>query len=208
MDSETRRVFRPDDDVSDRLRRARGGDDESLSWICSRFSPWLECQAALRLGPLTGRIDPADIAQEVWRIVLPRLGDLQANAAGMTPVLVRFLSTTLVHVSNNLLRKVLRGEEPRSSMDGFDPETTRRVRNASGVARADEDARLLRDAIAKLDDDAREAVILRGLEQIPNATAAERLGVTPNTLSQRYRRALERLAEVLPDELREHFENS
>lgn len=198
----------PLDSVSLHVGRAIDGEEESIAWLYVRFSPWLEAQASYRLGTLRSRVDPHDVVQEAWGIMLPRLADLRPNAAGRSPVLLKFLSTTVVHVVNNALRRHLRGEPQCPWSEGLDAATSQSIRAASSCARANEDTAELRRVIESLDEEAKEAVLLRGLEQLPNAAAAARIGIEPNTLAQRYHRALEKIAEALPEEIRDHFEKN
>ena len=52
-----------------------------------------------------------------------------------------------------------------------------------------------------LDTDAREIIILRGIEQHPYDELSTVLGAAPKALSARYRRALEKLRQELPDSI-------
>ena len=54
------------------------------------------------------------------------------------------------------------------------------------------------EAVEALDDLDREVVIMRGIEQVPNEMAARALGMNPNTVAHRFRRALKKLKDRLP----------
>jgi RNA polymerase sigma factor (sigma-70 family) len=57
---------------------------------------------------------------------------------------------------------------------------------------------LVHACIDELNQNDREIVILRGVEQLPNQTVATILDLTPQAVAMRYRRALERLRDRLP----------
>lgn len=120
---------------------------------------------------------------------------------------VKFLSTTLLHKVNNLLRKQIR----RGTSAGGDriqgasstpgplaslPAQTRGV--LTRTIHAESHGTVLR-AIQELANADREVVALRAIEQHSNQETAELLGPTPNAISLRYNRALKTLASALPD---------
>lgn len=192
------------------VRRARAGDLESLAWLAQRFQPLLRAQARYRLGRFGARaLEPDDLVGEVWAVALPKLAALDTRDGRATPVVLRFLSTTLLQLANNHVRKSLRrGDAPRAddvdALAGLS-DAGRRVLSEVG---AREESRALQAAIDELAERDREVVLLRGIEQLSNADAAALLGETPNAVSLRYRRALERLRARLPgsvfDELDAH----
>ena len=78
---------------------------------------------------------------------------------------------------------------------GFDPADPSPGTEDRVVA-ADEHRRL-REAISRLPEEQREALVLTQLERVPYAEAAERLGVTEGTIKSRVNRAKARLKEIL-----------
>ena len=180
------------------VRRAKDGDGESLAWLVRRLSPLLYAQARLRLGPALRRsIDPDDLVQDVWSVALPALPELEAHEGRETPVLVRFLATTLLYRVNELARR-----QARRAGEG-DPPPASEVEppDGSGVVTrfAREEARgAVIQAIDSLDERDRQVVVLRGIEQVSNENAAELLGESANAVSLRYNRALAKLRAKLP----------
>src|SRR5262245_6482251 len=86
------------------LRAALRGDRAGLEWFVERFTPLLLAQASHRLGPELRRLtDPEDLVQDVWVRVLPRLAGLKPRDGRMTPVVLRFASSTLLNRLNSLL---------------------------------------------------------------------------------------------------------
>lgn len=183
------------------LRRARAGDAEAAGWLIARLHPLLLAQARLRLsGRLAAQCDPEDLVADAWVVALPRLATLPERDDRATPVLLRFLGTTLVQLANNLARKAARraiGPGPREAEERPEdaaPDPTRGV--VTRAVRRETGGRALAELDA-LDPIDREIVILRGVEQVPGAEVAARMGISANAVSLRYRRALTRLRERL-----------
>ena len=179
------------------VRRAREGDVASLEWLVGRMTPLLLIQARHRMGPrLLARLEPEDLVNDVWATVLPRLPELPRRDGRATPVLLRFLSTTLLHHVNNLLRKRATGNEtPDSDPLGGLPEHTRGPLTRVVEAEKEGIALAALDELAERD---REVVLLRVLEQHSNRDVAHLLAIEPATAAQIYRRALEKLRGKLP----------
>jgi len=199
----------PPDATTLHLRRARDGADESLAWLVARFSPLLRAQAAYRLpGSLSRLIDPDDLVDEVWLVALPRLGDLRERDGHGAPVLLKFLSATLLNKVNNLITKHLRGprggrvsnpegQAASEPLDRYPAQLT----SALTLAQRDERRDALRRALDELPPQDREILVLRGIEQVSNREVGRQLGLEPSAVTMRYRRALERLRDQLPGSL-------
>ena len=201
-------------ETSFHVRRIVHEDDErSWAWVVARLAPLLEAQARYRLqGPLARIWEPADVVDEVWSRAMDRLASLEAREGRLTPVLIRFLSSVLLNRVNELLREHARHGAawtitPGSSLGSWHPAASEAFAAARGALRS-EVAEQLRSAMAKLSEPEREVIVLRGIEQLPNALAAERVGVEPGTLATRYHRALRRLRERLPPALMEDLFDS
>jgi RNA polymerase sigma-70 factor (ECF subfamily) len=184
-------------DTSLHVRRARQGDAASREWIVQRFHPILVAQARLRLAQVgVDECDPEDLVHEAWAAALPRLPELAERAGRETPVLLKFLATTLLHHVNNLARRKLRRGTAAgdTALEGV-PAVQRR---ALSEAVSREAVAAVERALDALDPRDREVVLLRGIEQLPNADAAALLGESENAVSLRYNRALEKLRRALP----------
>ena len=81
---------------------------------------------------------------------------------------------------------------------GFDPADPSPGTEEQAVAK--DERRRLREAIALLPEDQREALILTQLEKIPYEKAAQDLGVSEGTVKSRVNRAKARLKEILSAE--------
>lgn len=180
------------------VRRAVDGDGPSLAWVVNRLSPLLLSQARYRLGSLARHYPPDDVVHDAWLVALPHLGSLQARNQRLTPVLLRYLSTAMLHAINNFARRHARGG---GAVAPSAPDLGALPSDASGVVSRvlrQERAQAVTDAIDQLDERDREVIILRGIEQLPLQTVAGLLGVTAEATSMRYSRALRRLRGQLP----------
>lgn len=179
------------------VRRAIGGDTASLDWLVARLTPLLMAQAEYRLGPaLRTSVDPEDLVNEAWVVALPRLAEF-ARHPRATPVLLKFLTTTIVYRINHLLRRRATSlpVDTAEALDALPARTsgvvTRAVRSEATDA--------LRRQIDALDPHDREIIALRGVEQHPSKTVAIMLGISSAAVDQRFARALQRLRAILPD---------
>lgn len=190
----------PGDDIDLTTHYVRGalrGDEDSLEWIIRRFTPVLRAQAEYRLDRrLHSMVDPVDLVNDVWLRALPRLREFAFDGPRSTPPFLRYLSQILLHQVNNLYRKHLRGKPAViSHSDTAAPHPDAFAESARIVSQAihNEEHDQLTRALRELPDSDREIIILRGVEQNPIHEIAVLLGQKPNTISVRYRRALERL---------------
>lgn len=179
------------------VRRAMAGDAASLDWIIARLTPLLVAQAEYRLGPaLRQHVDPEDLVNEAWLVALPRLAEFVHHERA-TPVLLKFLSTTMTYRINNLLRRraVAGPEAPAESVGQLPAPTSGVVTRAVRGELAD----VVRQKIAALEPIDRDVLLLRGIEQHSSQAVAVMLAITPAAVDQRYSRAMKRLREILPD---------
>lgn len=180
-------------------RKAAGGDRDSIEWLVDRLNPLLLAQAAWRLGPnLRRTCDPCDLVHEAWLVLLPKLDTLPLRDGRLTPVLLRYLSTTILGKVRNLLRREARRSGPTIGDDDSDPMLAGpRSEVVSAVVRRERVCQV-QTCLQQLSEADQQIVMLRGIEQFDTALVAERLGITPDAVSKRYQRALRRLSEQLP----------
>ncbi|MBK8096210.1 MAG: sigma-70 family RNA polymerase sigma factor [Planctomycetes bacterium] len=184
------------------VHRAVRGDSQSLAWLVERLSPLLLAQASWRLGStLRAHCEPADLVQEAWLVLLPRLSGLAPHDGRMTPVLLSFLTTTILNRVHNLLRRHARRllHTPASD-EGTSPSQVQDPRSGviAAATRAEVACRV-RSALELLEPADREIILMRGIEQQAPEEVAAQLSLSRGTLSKRYRRALAKLRERLPD---------
>lgn len=189
-------------DTSVQLRAAIGGDRDSLGWLVAHLSPLLVAQARWRLGrALANAVEPEDLVQEAWLVALPRLHELEPRNGRMTPVLLRFLATTIVHRVNNLAREALRNRGAAAPMTaGSDGVVDERSGVVTAAIRAEQRGQLL-GTIEALEPIDRDVLLLRGVEQRSQQTTAEVLGIGVDAVAMRFSRALARLRAHLPASL-------
>jgi len=186
------------------VQGAIGGDAESVEWIVSHFQPLIEAQVRLRLRGLGSEQDVEDIASEVWLVTLRRLRDLRPREGRHAPVLVKFLGTTALQVTNNFLRKRIHRVSGQADDDsgpgGIDQLPAETIGIVSRVVNRELQS-VIAKGLAGLAEDKRNVLVLRLMERLSNQEIAQLLDVPPNTVAVRYRRALSELRERLPGEL-------
>ncbi len=203
----------PAEQTSLHVRRAREGDGQSVEWIVEKFTPLLLASARYRLpGSLRSLYDPEDLVNEVWLIALPKLDRLRPREGRYTPVLLKFLSSSLVNKINTLMQKHILGKpgQRRSASpdetDGLGELSKTVTGVVTRVARQE-----TRDAVwrslDRLGDPDRELIVLRGIEQHSYREIAAVVGGEPKSLAVRYCRALQKLRSELPDSVFTEFEN-
>jgi len=189
-------------DTRAHVRRAVAGDDDSLDWLVDRLTPLLLAQARVRVGPTLRRVvEPHDLVQEVWAIALPKLPALREREDLDGGALVAFLARILIYRCNDLVRKHIVGK-PRPEGSSLGMLARLPGRHSGAVTRAvrRETQDVVRAAIERLPADDRELVVQRGIERHPVQQIAAVTGLSENLVSQRYRRALDKLRAVLPPE--------
>jgi len=196
------------------VRQAREGNLESLEWLVEKFSPLLLANARYRLGKtLSTLYDPEDIVNDVWLVALPKLPELPSRDSRFTPVLLKFLSTTLLYRVNNLVEKHIKGKPQkehgaRSETSVRDPVDEIEARQTAMIRRVmrGEIGDLLEKGLERLEEKDRELVILRGVEQQPYREIATLLGRDRKVLAVQYQRALEKLRGLLPGSIFEELD--
>jgi RNA polymerase sigma-70 factor (ECF subfamily) len=204
------------------VRSAVVGDREAVAWIVERFTPPLRQMISRRLGPsgeagLDAAVD--DLVAEVWLFALPRLGNIRPSERDgrYTPALMKYLALRALGAANDLLERRLRRNRRETALEAgaveaaaapdADQPLVRAVRDALSEAGARELREKFDAALAALDPESRETVMLRAFEGLSNQEAAEELGQKPNTVAQRYKRALERLRKLLPASIFDEFDD-
>jgi RNA polymerase sigma-70 factor (ECF subfamily) len=173
--------------------------------VVTRFTPLLRAQAALRLGRLQGQVSVDDVVAEAWLVALRRRAEFVPNDAPSTPRMLKFLGTTILNLVNRRIEDYVR----RGARQAPLPVTEDSGVDASGLADTvtgavtqavrHETAAALDATLSGLSEIDRQVIILRIVEGLSNQEAALQLRESPNTASQRYRRALARLREALPE---------
>ena len=191
--------------TSIQVKRAVGGDRESLEWVFAHLSPLVEAQVRFRLGSL-GRnaADVEDLVAEVWTVVIGKMSSVRPRDGHYAPVLARFLGSTATNLCNNFLRREARRRtaslvDPAGERDDGLQLLARETRSVLTRAYQTELGGLIREALKTLSAEKRQVLVLRLLEHRTNAEIASVLGLPRNTIAVRYRRALDELRLRLPE---------
>jgi RNA polymerase sigma-70 factor (ECF subfamily) len=201
----------PDDSSETRrlLRRVEAGAPEARGDLLLHHRDRLTRMVAVRLHPrLQGRVDPADVVQDVYLEAAAHLDGYLRN-----PVMPFFLwlRSVAAHKLLSLHRRHL-GTEMRdatrevplpdvrmpaaSSASMAEALIDRAPRPSEAAMQAEWKARL-RDALDELAPMDREVLVLRHFEQLTSAEIGTVLEINERAASKRYLRALERLRAAL-----------
>ena len=190
------------------LQEVRAGAPAAVDQLLHRHRAPLRRMIDLRLDPaLAGRVDASDVVQEVLLEASRRLSAYLKEPAMPFHLWLRHIAHDHMidaHRKHRVAqRRSLDRERPlgrlaadRSSLElaaeFFDQELT----PASAAMRHELEQRL-QSAVAALDDDDREIILMRHFEQLANQEVAAVLGLSEAAASMRYLRALRRLRGLL-----------
>jgi RNA polymerase sigma-70 factor, ECF subfamily len=194
------------------LDQARQGDPSAVEQLLARERAPLRRMIDLRLDPrVAGRVDASDVVQDVLVEVHGRLDDYLKN-----PVMPFHL--WLRHIARDHLidahrrhrgaqRRAVDRERPlvpagladHSSVQLAAQFIDQELTPASAAIRHEMERRL-HAALAELDDDERDVILMRHFEQLSNQEVAALLGLTEAAASMRHLRAVRRLRTLLTAE--------
>jgi RNA polymerase sigma-70 factor (ECF subfamily) len=191
------------------LARAAAGDQASWGALLTRCEDRLLRMITFRMDQrLNGRIDPADVLQEVYLAATAHLADYLARP--VMPFLLwlrgiagnKLLELHRLHLGTQMrdaAREVslFRGHLPQASSAALAARLLGRFTSPSEAALRAEAKIQLQDALNAMDPLDREVLALRHFEQLSPAETAEVLGIKEKAAGMRYLRALKRLREVL-----------
>jgi RNA polymerase sigma-70 factor (ECF subfamily) len=198
----------PGPDTDELLRRTQAGEVEARGALLERHRGRLTRMVELRLDPrLAARLDPSDVVQEALAEADRRLdGYLKERPLPFYPWLRQLAWDRLGHEHRRHLRagkRSVRREEgyPGGLPAGSAAELAERLLDQgtgpSEALRRQERRQRVRRALAALDEDEREVLALRYLEQLSAREVAAVLGVGEGAAKKRALRALERLRGLL-----------
>ncbi|MBR3334466.1 MAG: RNA polymerase sigma factor [Clostridia bacterium] len=175
------------------LRRAQSGDPEAFERLMEPLEQlvWRVCWH------YTGSREAAeDCGQEAMIRIWRNLANYRGECA---------LESWVYRIAANCCMDWLRRKKRDQSVSmepmaeqGFDPADDAPGTEEQAVAK--DERRRLREAVALLPDDQREALVLTQLERVPYEEAARALGVSEGTVKSRVNRAKARLKEILSAE--------
>jgi RNA polymerase sigma-70 factor (ECF subfamily) len=198
---------RADRELSIVIRNAARGEPGAVAAIVERLTPALLMQAEHRLGAALRRfVEPQDVVNDVWLSALRRLPEFRADTGRAVPSLLAYLGVAVLRRVLELHKRHIDGKPfvrtadaaAESGSDALAADIAATATGAVTAAVRAERGAALRAAIDALDETDRAVVVLRGVEAQDLEVVAMLTGLTPNGVSQRYRRALAKLRERLP----------
>jgi RNA polymerase sigma-70 factor (ECF subfamily) len=191
------------------LDRARLGEDAAVERLLQRHRDALRRIVELRLDPaLRRRLDASDIVQDVLIEANRRLPDYLEKPAMPFRLWLRQMAKDRMidaHRRHRVAaRRSLDREQPAVAPAARDQSTldllgqlADRELTPAAEATWQELKRRFEAAVAELDDQDREIVMMRHFEQLSNSEVALALDLTPPAASMRYLRAMRRLRSLL-----------
>ncbi len=194
------------DGSNSELERLAEGGAVELANLFEAVRPRLERLVEFRLDPsLRGRVDTADVLQEAFLTISARLPDFLASPDVSPFVWLRRLTLQCVvdthrhhfrHKRNVGKEIKLKGNSEGTSLSIayalYDPRLS-----PSKAAMQLEELERMRRSLDAMDEIDREVLALRHFEQLSNNETAEALGLSVTAASNRYIRAMGRLAALM-----------
>lgn len=198
------------DDTGELLERAGRGEPDAVDRLLERYRQRLQQMVAVRMDRrLASRIDASDVVQEALAEAANRLLDyLRRRPLPFYLWLRQIAWQRLADLSRRHLAAERRavGREAFSQVQLSDASAMQLAHgmiwsgtSPSGRLRREEQKRLVRAALARLEPADREVLVLRHLEQLSTSEVAAVLKIAEPTVRYRHRRALERLADSLAE---------
>jgi RNA polymerase sigma-70 factor (ECF subfamily) len=193
--------------MADELEILKSGDADAIAEVFSRHRDKLQRMVRFRLDRrLYGRVDTADVLQDVWLETSRRIDDYTSNPAVPFFVWVRQIAyQTIIDLHRRHLGAQKRNVSQEVSIAKSNCDTSVSIAaqlagnltSPSNVAMRGERLARLREALDSMDEIDREVLALRHFEELSNNEVAEILGIQKTAASNRYVRALKRLKQVL-----------
>ena len=186
------------------LRAAGQGDRSALSELIETHRDYLRRVIDLRMDPaLRGRVDPSDIVQETQMVASNRMNDFVQRRPASFKLWLRGEAIQQIgaqyrrHVKAD--RRSVRRECSISDASSMMLARGLLAGAPSKIAAQKEMAQRVRELVEQLPEIDREILLLRYIEQLSNAEAAELLDIDPDTARKRHGRALKRLLSAMVD---------
>lgn len=200
---------RPDPLDDSLVQRAKLGDQFALAELFGRYRPRLRNMVAFRMDRhLQGRIDPSDVLQDAFIVLADRLHEYVPEKKMTFFVWVRLVTMErLLRLHRDHIQTQKRDARRELSIEQQLGTDATSMSIAAGLlasatsacnrmARKEQRVALL-SLLAKMDELDREIIALRIFEALTNGEAAEILGLTKQTASKRFIRAISRLRDEM-----------
>jgi RNA polymerase sigma-70 factor (ECF subfamily) len=204
---------RAESDTEQLLACAAQGDEAALGRLLERHRQRLRHMIALRLDPrLQARLDASDVLQETLTEAARRLGDYaRRRPLPFYPWLRQLAWERLVQLQRRHVRagkRSVRREQPdlplsQESAVALAERLVSRGSSPSARLRRSEQRRRIQAVLEQLAESDREVLALRYLEHLSTQELSAILGLTPAGVKTRQLRALQRLRDLLGDDIAE-----
>lgn len=189
------------------IDQARTGDEEATGRLLRMYGEYLKLLARVQIGRrLQGKVDASDLVQETFLDAHRQMPNFKGGTEAELLAWLRRIMAGQVAMTVrryvgakgrdvNLERGIAQDIEQSSvALDGglVGSETS-----PSQHASRREQAVILADALSRLADDHREAIVLRHLEGLSLAEAAQRMGRSADSVQKLYVRGLMNLRRIL-----------
>lgn len=193
------------------LGRVRSGDAEAMQRLLGRHRSRLLRMVGVRMDPrLNPRVDASDVVQEALMEATRKLPDyLERGGCAFYPWLRRIAWERLAQLHRRHIEAQRRSvkREVRHGV-GLSDRSTMLLAEQLAASGTSVGGQLVRkevclrvgQALEELPELDREAVVLRHLEQLSLGEAAAVLDISTEAARSRYRRAIERLHDVLSED--------
>ncbi|MBV9122390.1 MAG: sigma-70 family RNA polymerase sigma factor [Planctomycetes bacterium] len=190
------------------LAHVQQGEPGALDRLLAHCREPLRRMIGLRLdAALARRLDASDVVQDVMLEVSRRLPDYLKNPAMPFHLWLRSIAQDHIIDAHRRHRQAQRRsidrEQPifsgladQSSVELVDALIDRELTPATAAIRQ-ELGRRFQSALAELDQDDREMILMRHFEQLSNQEVAASLNLTEAAASMRYLRALRKLRKIM-----------
>ncbi len=196
------------DAVGDDLERLVEGGAAELAVLFEQSRPRLERLVEFRLHPaLRGRVDTADVLQEAFLAISARFSSFLESPNVSPFVWMRRLTLQCIVDTHRYHFRQKRniGKEVKLTLPARDDETSLSIAHALFDPRMSpskalvlaEELEHMRRALDGMDETDREVLALRHFERLSNNETAEELGLSATATSNRYIRAMARLADLM-----------
>ena len=185
------------------------GDENKIAEVFSQYEEKLQRMVRFRLDRrLYGRVDTADVMQDVWMEASRRIEDYTSNPAVPFFIWVRQIAWQLIidlhrrHLGaqkRNVSQEVSLSKSGVGTSISIAAQLVGDLTSPSQAAIREEKLVELREALESMDKIDREVLALRHFEELSNNEVAEVLGLQKTAASNRYVRALKRLKSILED---------
>ena len=191
------------------LHRAEGGESTAVNDLMERHRQSLRQMVQLRLDRVIAqRVDASDIVQDVLLEASQRLSEYLRDPRLPFHLWLRQLAKDQVIDAHRRHRVAKRRSADReqslaatgehSSLDLVAQLRDHELTPAAATLRKEFQQRFYQ-ALEQLDEDERELVLMRHVEQLSNSEVAQALGLSQPAAGMRHLRALRRLREILGD---------